>query len=70
MRSMARSSTVINACFPLAIQPIEVPRYRAVNEEVPPLASSNLNFFLLSCPARPFTISQRFQKPAFQLYNT
>ncbi|EIE24624.1 DegP-type protease [Coccomyxa subellipsoidea C-169] len=34
MRSMARNSTVINACFPLSIQPIEVPRYRAVNEEV------------------------------------
>ena len=25
---------VINACSPLAIAPIEVPRYRAVNEEV------------------------------------
>lgn len=39
MRAMARTSTVINACFPLSIAPIEVPRYRAVNEEVcrPPL---------------------------------
>ena len=33
-RPMARNSTVINACFPLNIAPIEVPRYRAVNEEV------------------------------------
>ena len=31
---MARSSTVINACFSLNIAPITVPRYRAVNEEV------------------------------------
>ena len=34
LRAMARASTVINACFPLNIAPIEVPRYRAVNEEV------------------------------------
>ena len=33
-RAMARTSAVINACSPLAIAPIEVPRYRAVNEEV------------------------------------
>lgn len=33
-RAMARSSTVINACFSLNIAPIAVPRYRAVNEEV------------------------------------
>ena len=33
-RAMARTSTVMNACSPLAIAPIEVPRYRAVNEEV------------------------------------
>lgn len=36
LRAMARSSSVINACFPLSIAPIEVPRFRAVNEEVRP----------------------------------
>ena len=34
LRAMARASTVINACYPLNIAPVEVPRYRAVNEEV------------------------------------
>lgn len=41
---MARNSGVINACFPLSIQPIEVPRYRAVNEEVALLPRTH-NFF-------------------------
>lgn len=41
MRPMARTSTVINACFPLSILPIEVPRYRAVNEEVTPFSTSS-----------------------------
>ena len=36
LRPMVRSSTVINASFPLNIAHIEVPRFRAVNEEVPP----------------------------------
>lgn len=31
---MARTSTVINACFSLVIAPVEVPRYRAVNEDI------------------------------------
>jgi hypothetical protein len=35
LRPMVRSSTVINASFPLNIAHIEVPRFRAVNEEVP-----------------------------------
>ena len=66
MRSMARNSTVINACFPLSIQPIEVPRYRAVNEEVPlsaciplnrstqlegPNSCANIYLAPLSCPS-------------------
>ena len=34
LRPMARSSTVINASFPLSIAHVEVPRFRAVNEEV------------------------------------
>lgn len=34
LRAMARASTVINTCYPLNIAPVEVPRFRAVNEEV------------------------------------
>ena len=50
MRSMARNSHVINACFPLSIQPIEVPRYRAVNEEVALLPHSLISAALQDAP--------------------
>lgn len=67
MRSMARNSTVINACFPLSIQPIEVPRYRAVNEEVPPHAWPALdtrvysNPSLVQCFTDPFACLPSFK---------